>query len=166
MNNVSNICITATGTGNTATTYTGRLSSDINVMDNCNCPILPNTITINDNVDLFVFKDGKLCRVAFDMPQWIPNDQIGGKLLINGKSVWITRVLYNGPATIIFWSDDTKTIAKCNPEDKYNRELGFLIAFMKKIGNSTMLNTLLANWVPAAKGNQTVTLKDVRKNIK
>lgn len=33
-----------------------------------------------------------------------------------------TRVTFNGLTTIVFWSDDTKTIVRCGEEDVYDRE--------------------------------------------
>ena len=29
----------------------------------------------------------------------------------------ITKVIFNDPATIVFWSDGTKTVSKCHPDD-------------------------------------------------
>ena len=53
----------------------------------------------------------------------------------------IKRVIYNDPATIILWNDGTKTIAKCQEGDTYDREKGFVIAYLKKmIGNTTFRN--------------------------
>ena len=47
-------------------------------------------------------------------------------------SVDIVRVDFNGPATIIFWNDNTKTVAKCEGGDIYDKGKGFLIAWGKK----------------------------------
>lgn len=44
----------------------------------------------------------------------------------------VKRVIVNGPATIVFWEDGTKTVAKCLPEDKFDFEKGIAICFMKK----------------------------------
>ena len=45
----------------------------------------------------------------------------------------IKKVIFNNPATIILWEDGTKTIAKCCPGDKYDREKGFMVAYLKKV---------------------------------
>ena len=56
----------------------------------------------------------------------------------------IKRVIYNDPATIILWDDGTKTIAKCMEGDTYDREKGFVIAYLKKmIGNTTFRDELI-----------------------
>ena len=38
----------------------------------------------------------------------------------------------NGPATILFWNDGTKTIVKCNKDDEFDAQKGYLMAFFEK----------------------------------
>lgn len=45
----------------------------------------------------------------------------------------VDRVIYNNPATIVFWSDDTKTVVKCAPDTEFNAYAGFCAAVAKKI---------------------------------
>ena len=45
----------------------------------------------------------------------------------------IKKVIYNDPATIIFWSDGTKTIVKCMEGEDYDPEKGFMAAVTKKV---------------------------------
>lgn len=45
----------------------------------------------------------------------------------------VEEVMFNPPATIVRWSDGTKTVAKCSPEDTFNEELGFAMACTKKL---------------------------------
>lgn len=45
----------------------------------------------------------------------------------------INRVIFSGPATIVFWSDGTKTIVKCMDGDHYSYEMGIYAATLKKI---------------------------------
>ena len=47
--------------------------------------------------------------------------------------VFIEHVIYNDPATIIFWSDGTKTMVKARGGDKYTRQVGFLMCLAKKL---------------------------------
>jgi hypothetical protein len=42
------------------------------------------------------------------------------------------RVIFNEPATIVFWEDGTKTIVKTMENDEYDPEVGFAMAFCKK----------------------------------
>lgn len=39
----------------------------------------------------------------------------------------IENVIYQAPATIIFWKDGSKTIAKCGENDTYSKEKGFMV---------------------------------------
>ena len=48
----------------------------------------------------------------------------------------IERVIFNGPATIVFWSDNTKTIVKCMEGEFFDEEKGIAMAFMKKMYGS------------------------------
>ena len=45
----------------------------------------------------------------------------------------IKKYIINDKAVIIFWKDGNKTVAVCDEEDKYDKELGFLIAFFKYV---------------------------------
>jgi len=45
----------------------------------------------------------------------------------------IERVIFNGPATIVFWSDNTKTIVKCMEGELFDEEKGIAMAFIKKM---------------------------------
>lgn len=49
----------------------------------------------------------------------------------------VTKIIYHNPATIVFWSDGTKTVVKCDKNDTYDPEKGFYIACAKKLfGNN------------------------------
>ena len=48
------------------------------------------------------------------------------------KSVKPTKILIQGTATIIWWSDGTKTIVKCQKGDKMDPEKGIAMCVMKK----------------------------------
>ena len=55
----------------------------------------------------------------------------------------IEKIMYKPPATIVFWNDNTKTVAVCEKGDTYNRELGFALCVLKKkYGNKTVHDML------------------------
>lgn len=55
-----------------------------------------------------------------------------------------TKIIYNPPATIVFWTDGTKTVVKCSAEDEYNEYYGFLCALGKKMfGTNSHLKKLI-----------------------
>jgi hypothetical protein len=43
------------------------------------------------------------------------------------------RIIYNDPATIVFWDDDTKTVVKRAKGEKFNKYNAFCAALAKKI---------------------------------
>lgn len=90
-----------------------------------------------------------------------------------GQNVYIEKVIYNDPATIVFWSDGTKTVSKCNkdsfPYDSYNREFGLMLCVLKKVFGKEATRELLSDWchLVSSLGTldtcKTITIKDVRK---
>lgn len=48
------------------------------------------------------------------------------------KPLAFRRVIFNWPATIVFWSDGTKTVVKCAKFDNWDPEKGLAMAVMKK----------------------------------
>lgn len=48
------------------------------------------------------------------------------------------RVIYNGPATIVYWTDGTKTVVKRDHRDKYSKRMGLFLCHLKKLcGNNS-----------------------------
>lgn len=61
----------------------------------------------------------------------------------------IERVMFNGPATIIFWQDDTKTVVKCRESDTFDPEKGIAMAIAKKVlGNEDGYYEGIKKWLP------------------
>ena len=61
----------------------------------------------------------------------------------------VQRVVYNDPATIIFWKDGTKTVVKKQEGDVYDAEKGFMAAYLKKmLGNDNQYNYEIKWFVP------------------
>lgn len=51
------------------------------------------------------------------------------------------KIIYNGPATIVFWEDGTKTIVKRAKGERNNRYNAFCAALAKKLyGNNSTVN--------------------------
>ena len=44
----------------------------------------------------------------------------------------IENVIFNPPATIVFWTDGTKTVVKCQNKEAFDTEKGITMAFFKK----------------------------------
>lgn len=61
----------------------------------------------------------------------------------------IDRVMYNGPATIIFWKDGTKTASVCHKDDHYDREKGLAMCMLKYIIGDASYNNVFRKFIPA-----------------
>lgn len=64
----------------------------------------------------------------------------------------IKNVIFNDPATIVFWYDGTKTVVKCQPGDTFDPEKGLAMAICKKIlgtnGSQSNFNDFFKKWLP------------------
>lgn len=60
--------------------------------------------------------------------------------------LYIKDVKYNPPATIVFWSDGTKTVVRCN-DDIWDKEKGLAMAICKRLyGNTGNFNEEFKKW--------------------
>ena len=51
------------------------------------------------------------------------------------KKGTVDRVIFNDPATIVYWKDGTRTLVKCSADDVFDKEQGFFMAcFLKATG--------------------------------
>lgn len=61
----------------------------------------------------------------------------------------IKKVIFNAPATLVLWSDNTKTVVKCGKNDTYDREKGLALCIAKKyLGNKSNFNNVFKEWLP------------------
>lgn len=59
----------------------------------------------------------------------------------------IERVIFHDPATIVYWTDGTKTVVKAHNE-KFDKEKGLLAAIAKKVyGNKGSFNNIIKHYV-------------------
>lgn len=64
----------------------------------------------------------------------------------------VKKVIFNDPATIVYWKDGTKTVVKCQNGDDFDPEKGFAMAFLKKCwGNKGNFNDKLIKIMKEAK---------------
>ena len=60
----------------------------------------------------------------------------------------IKKVIFNNPATIVFWSDGSKTVVKAHNDD-YDPEKGLAMAIAKKaLGNEGNYYNVFKKWLP------------------
>jgi len=60
----------------------------------------------------------------------------------------ITKVIFNNPATIVLWSDGTKTVVKCDERDEFDPEKGLAMAICKKHFGGGFYNDVFKKWIP------------------
>lgn len=61
----------------------------------------------------------------------------------------IKKVIFNYPATIVLWTDESKTVVKCQDGDIYDPEKGLAMAISKKaLGNKGNYCNEFKKWLP------------------
>ena len=76
----------------------------------------------------------------------------------------IKNVIFNYPATIVFWNDGTKTVVKCDERDQFDPEKGITMAFFKKMhGNIGHYFEEIKKWTEKYEGP---VQKEVREDSK
>lgn len=149
---------------------------------NANCTTLADTLPVSgsyfDNASTVASVSNR-CYCANPCKHYNPdkfgNFSVPGSFVYldkdkNLKEVYIKQVVYQNPATIVFWNDDTKTVSKCHKGDEYSPEAGLVLCILKKTQGRT-LKGLFEAWIPEqafAQPNKSViqTLKNVRRLIK
>ena len=64
----------------------------------------------------------------------------------------IKNVIFNDPATIVFWADGTKTVVQCQDDDIFDPEKGLAMAISKKaLGNKGNYCNEFKKWLPKDK---------------
>ncbi|MGN1217486.1 MAG: hypothetical protein ACI4TD_05870, partial [Phocaeicola sp.] len=73
------------------------------------------------------------------------------KTLTTNSVPEIVNVIFNYPATIVFWSDSTKTVVKCDGEE-FDPEKAIAMAYMKKyMGNNGSYYNIIRKWIKNGK---------------
>ena len=93
----------------------------------------------------------------------IPNifDRSNAIARFNGRPA-IERVIFNDPATIVIWSDGSKTVVKCQDGDTYSEEIGLAMCIAKKyLGNSGNFNEVFKKWIPESE----ISVEDMRHEL-
>lgn len=95
----------------------------------------PGEITQDDYYNLYIRK--KAYKVLYDYSRRSTERAKKNDLVLFGMCrVSIRKVIFNDPATIVLWSDGSKTVVKCGPEDTYDMEKGLAMAIVKKMAGN------------------------------
>ena len=59
----------------------------------------------------------------------------------------INNVIFSGPATIVLWSDGSKTVVKTQNNEPFDKEKGLAMAIIKRMtGNTGGYNEIVKEW--------------------
>lgn len=109
--------------------------------------------------ELEAYLDPNRCPAEFKL------EDVANKLssMLDGRRhPEIKKVIFNDPATIILWKDDTKTVVQCQEGDVYSAETGFALAYLKKLlGNDNTFNKEITKWVPEEKAEEKTTIPSI-----
>lgn len=73
----------------------------------------------------------------------------------------VKRIIYNDPATIVFWNDGTKTVVKRGPAETFNKYTAFCAALAKKMyGNNSRVNKIVNEGEDQTSKNHTKNLAE------
>ena len=95
-------------------------------------------------------------EIMFDITTWMTKyivETYSSKYIAekydDKKKPKITKVIFNDPATIVFWLDGTKTVVKCDDKERYDPEKGLAMAISKKaLGNQGNYYNEFKRWMP------------------
>lgn len=94
-------------------------------------------MNLNDFITKYYIKDytllGKGVHNVRDLEM---NRFMNSELTRLDVAISIKKVIYNPPATIVFWADGTKTVVKCAKSDDFDQEKGLAMCICKKIFNN------------------------------
>lgn len=84
----------------------------------------------------------------YPMHQYCMNDVNCINEIYSRRKHEIKKVIFNEPATIVFWGDGTKTVVKCSKDDEFDPEKGLAMAIAKKFfGNENGYSKNIKKWV-------------------
>ena len=76
-------------------------------------------------------------EITFSIPNW------GWSSMIRP-----TKIIFNEPATIVYWTDKTKTVVKCQDGEPFDKEKGIALCYMKKMhDNKSNFNNVFKKWI-------------------
>ena len=140
-----------------------------------------------------IYANGNVAsKILWTDPEYVVSDTLDDEHnycahdTVNSSRLMIKKVIFSNPATIVFWSDGSKTVVKSYLDD-YDPEKGLAMAIAKKaLGNEGNYYNVFKKWLP--KDDETIgelfcdqkavetyktnndiinkALEDIKKNIK
>ena len=116
------------------------------------------TVEPNASYEDYCRKD---VEILTDLYKTILNSTYGTKTFKTNCVPEIKNVIFNDPATIVYWEDGTKTVVKCQDGDEFDPEKGLAMAIAKKAyGNKGSYCNKLKKWLPKEEQADTNSILD------
>ena len=112
-----------------------------------NC-LFGDDLEIHARLEGYLTHDGmtKKCLTPNDIKREVETKLLYG--LVTEPTPKIRNVIFNPPATIILWTDNTKSVVQCQNGEPFDPEKGFALAYLKKLlGNKNEFNKEIHKWV-------------------
>lgn len=112
------------------------------------CPDLPPEVFACDQVSARTYERTLINYYRYTKEYTKKNDIVKFGMC----NVSIRKVIFNDPATVVLWSDGTKTVVKCGPEDSFDMEKGLAMAIVKKMaGNDNRFHKVFKQYTKKKK---------------
>lgn len=137
---------------------TQQIKNDINSIFG-----LPMTILINAKQEAYIDQDIRRTQEMMDAVGKMIHEKEERKMFMTPK-----KIMRNGPATIVFWEDGTKTVVKKMPGDKDDIYAAFCAAFAKKhFGSNEKVKTMVRSLTqPSEEDIERATEKFLQKHYR
>lgn len=108
----------------------------------------PNKFMTPINYSFDNVRDTDISKELAMLAKNMLNDKYGYSSM-NRRNVEITKVIFNDPATIVFWSDGKKTVVRTQNGDQFDPEKGLAMAISKRVlGNEGSYYEEFKRWLP------------------
>lgn len=106
----------------------------------------------------FEVTDFDIAEDGLEFDSAVEGLEIGAKLIgdLFGKLLAIpycpkpTKVIFNEPATIVYFEDGSKTVVHCGNGDTYDKEKGLAMCIVKRVfGNTGYFNEIFKEFINA-----------------
>jgi hypothetical protein len=135
----------------------GFVKTIINEMDDIRVSTAPISATIATSTSKF-YDDDMLDYLLKDLiqerakeaEQVLKEEEAkSAKRNVKNFNKKIKKVVFNDSATIVFWKNGDKTVVKCQPGEKFDKEKGLALAIVKYMiaDNKGCFNDIFKKWI-------------------
>ena len=113
--------------------------------------------------------DDQLCKTVDEYTKFRITNMLNtaSKYYMPIDVIKIKNVIFNPPATIVFWMDGTKTVVKAQDGDVFDSEKGLAMAISKKaLGNKGNYCNELKKWLPKKETLGFCTMSEIVDSVR